>query len=197
MLTYSPKSAQLWFKFQTWRNVYQCRNLAWKQLALFYPRAEVYGSMYPPSKTFLVPLILLKLCKKFIISHHVSAVSFHTSPLILLMHSCEIVITPHNGTTDDLLCLSAVFLDLLQHCDILWSFASLWLFNAETSPVLDVLLLCVDPFVEEWPRCERWGFPADSCCSQIVSAEFLPCSTLWTREGNGASNLVSVLPIKL
>lgn len=34
------------------------------------------------------------------------------------MHSCEIVITPHDGTTDDLLCLSAVF----SPAAIMWYF---------------------------------------------------------------------------
>lgn len=76
------------------------------------------------------------------------------------MHSCEIWIPPHDGTTDDLLCLSAAFLDCRNA--VIFSdhrlIVAVQSHNAMPLPALDVLLLCADPFVGEWPGVNGKGF---------------------------------------
>ena len=123
--------------------------------------------------------------------------SFHTSHLILLMHSCEIVITPHDGTTDDLLCLSAVFStaaimwyfdDHCAHCacsvrqcrgDIASAFLLWGSFLWQNGPVWTLRVSC-------------WFMLQSNHLSRL-SAMLDPANA----RGNGASNLVSALSIKL
>lgn len=89
----------------------------------------VPGSRYLSSHAFLVLLILLRLCKNS--SAHLSCEFSHVpfNPLNTFMWNFWI--PPHNGTTDDLLCQSAV---CLNRCNavIFWDHSAHYGCSAQT-----------------------------------------------------------------
>lgn len=100
--------------------------------------------------------------------------------LIRLMYSCEILILPHDGTTDDTLCLAQRRSTVILH---------------ERSQLNgDPASLCGSfPRRDVSGECVLLIHAAAKHPAAEFSAVFVPLNA----GGNGASNLVSGLPVKL
>lgn len=72
------------------------------------PFIQVFGSTVCPHVAFSFHSTRPKLYKNSLQSKRSLAANIHKDarPLIRLMYSCEILILPHDGTTDDSLCLA-------------------------------------------------------------------------------------------
>lgn len=130
---------------------------------------QVFGSRYLSSRGLPLLFNSAEVMEKFIMKQHILAVNIYTPPLIRSMYSCEIF----NSAT---------------RRDNRWSS---W--SSTAPPYRHIftaarLLKAIPPrrfcapFCERYPGRERWVCPADSRCSETPSAEFLPCSNLWTPE---------------
>lgn len=135
-------------------------------------RTQVFGSTICPHAAPSFHSTLPKLHKNSLQSERSLAANIYIDarPLIRLMYSCEILILPHDGTTDDTLFVSH-------------SVTAPWYFTTahvgKTIPRRRSILV-LEPLEA---GCQRRVCPADSRCSEnTLPLSFLPCSYLWTPE---------------
>lgn len=150
-------------------------------------RTQVFGSTICPHAAPSFHSTLPKLHKNSLQSERSLAANIYIDarPLIRLMYSCEILILPHDGTTDDTLFVSH-------------SVTAPWYFTTarvgKTIPRRRSILV-LEAF--------RGGMSAASVSCWFTlqrkhpAAEFSAMFVPLNAGGNGASNLVSGLPVKL
>lgn len=156
------------------RNVFNDAEVWWTK--------DVFGreSFKVPVTTWLLLLVILSQCCKKI---HIRAPLFHVSLSPLKSFKGNFNSTTQRDNRWSSLSTSSRP-GVIENCGILWS--SVTLRSLCTRCRAAACARCAAPlcgsFYGTTARSKRWGRPADSCCSQIVSAEFLPRLNLWTQE---------------